>query len=36
LHAPLILHEGPRHVKDGDSFVPQVRAVLRDGAALDF
>jgi tRNA1(Val) A37 N6-methylase TrmN6 len=36
LHAPLILHEGARHLKDGDSFVPQVRAVLRDGAALDF
>jgi tRNA1(Val) A37 N6-methylase TrmN6 len=36
LHAPLILHEGVRHLKDGDSFVPRVRAVLRDGAALDF
>lgn len=36
LHAPLILHEGPAHTKDQDSYVPQVRAALRHGAAIDF
>ncbi|MGC3938243.1 tRNA1(Val) (adenine(37)-N6)-methyltransferase [Roseobacter sp. EG26] len=36
LHAPLILHEGSRHEKDGDSYVPAVKSILRDGAALDF
>ena len=36
LHAPLILHEGPRHESDGDSYTPQVRAVLRDAAPLPF
>jgi len=34
LHAPLILHEGTRHERDGESYLPQIRAVLRDGAAL--
>ncbi|MFK7746725.1 MAG: tRNA1(Val) (adenine(37)-N6)-methyltransferase [Roseobacter sp.] len=34
LHAPLVLHEGPVHEKDGDSYVPAVKAALRDGAAL--
>lgn len=36
LHPPLILHEGPAHTKDQDSYVPQVRAALRHGAAIDF
>ena len=36
MHAPLILHVGPRHEKDGDSFVPEVKAILRDVAALHF
>lgn len=36
LHAPLILHEGPHHARDGDSFVPAIRDVLRSGAALKF
>ncbi len=36
LHAPLVLHEGTAHEKDADSYVPRVRAVLRDGAALSF
>ena len=36
LHAPLVLHEGSAHEKDGDSYVPRVRAALRDGAALHF
>lgn len=36
LHAPLVLHQGPAHEKDADSYVPEVKAVLRDGAALAF
>ena len=36
LHAPLVLHEGAAHEKDGDSYVPSVRAALREGAALHF
>ncbi|WP_282062859.1 tRNA1(Val) (adenine(37)-N6)-methyltransferase [Roseobacter litoralis] len=36
LHTPLILHEGSRHEKDADTYVPRVKAVLRDGAALTF
>jgi len=35
LHAPLVLHRGMHHV-DGDQYAPQVRAVLRTGAALPF
>jgi tRNA1(Val) A37 N6-methylase TrmN6 len=34
LHAPLVLHSGERHEVDGDSYTPQVSAVLREGAAL--
>lgn len=34
LHAPLILHEGRRHERDGESYLPEISAVLRDGAAL--
>ncbi|MGD9295700.1 MAG: methyltransferase [Roseobacter sp.] len=36
LHAPLILHEGATHGRDADSYVPRVKAALRDGAALGF
>ncbi|MCV6823280.1 MULTISPECIES: tRNA1(Val) (adenine(37)-N6)-methyltransferase [Halocynthiibacter] len=36
LHAPLHLHEGRDHVKDADSYLPEIRAILRDGAALNF
>lgn len=36
LHAPQIMHQGARHEKDGDSYVPEIRAVLRTGAALHF
>ncbi len=36
LHAPLILHEGRAHERDADSYVPRVKAALRDGAALEF
>lgn len=31
---PLILHQGDRHLADGDSYLPEIRAVLRDGKAL--
>ena len=37
LHAPLVMHDGPRHTGDaGEDFTPRARAVLRDGAALEF
>jgi tRNA1(Val) A37 N6-methylase TrmN6 len=34
LHAPVILHSGTAHVADGDSYRPDIQAVLRNGAAL--
>lgn len=34
LHPPIILHEGTRHEQDADSYRADIRAVLRDGAAL--
>lgn len=36
LLAPIILHEGASHIADGDSYTPDIRRVLRDGAALKF
>ena len=36
LCAPLVMHEGATHLVDGDSYVPQIRAVLREGAPLTF
>lgn len=36
LHAPQILHQGERHTADVESYVPEIRAVLRDGAALSW
>ena len=33
---PLLLHEGADHRRDGDDYRAEIRAVLRDGAALDF
>jgi hypothetical protein len=30
------VHEGAVHLEDGDSYTPEVRAVLREGAALDW
>jgi tRNA1(Val) A37 N6-methylase TrmN6 len=36
LHPPLVMHQGSQHLKDGDSYVPSIRAVLREGAALVF
>jgi tRNA1Val (adenine37-N6)-methyltransferase len=34
LLAPALLHEGDAHLRDGESYTPEVNAVLRDGAAL--
>ncbi|MBJ6373046.1 tRNA1(Val) (adenine(37)-N6)-methyltransferase [Sedimentitalea arenosa] len=36
LHAPVILHDGARHERDGDSFGAHISAVLREGVALDW
>lgn len=36
LHAPLVLHEGAVHEKDGNSYVPLVQDILRHGAPLIF
>jgi tRNA1(Val) A37 N6-methylase TrmN6 len=35
LMAPLVMHEGPEHVRDGESYTATIRAVLREGAALE-
>jgi tRNA1(Val) A37 N6-methylase TrmN6 len=32
---PLVIHLGPAHDGDRESYTPRVKAVLRDGAALD-
>jgi len=34
LAAPIVLHEGERHLLDGESYTPDIQAVLRQGAAL--
>jgi tRNA1(Val) A37 N6-methylase TrmN6 len=34
LQAPLVLHAGARHVADGESYSPEVQAILRGGAAI--
>lgn len=34
LHAPVILHEGARHERDGDSYTAEISAVLRQGVPL--
>jgi len=36
LHAPMVLHEGATHDGDRDSYGPEIAAVLRDGAALNW
>ena len=36
LYAPLIMHQGAHHEHDADSYVPAVKAVLRDGAPLSY
>ena len=35
LLAPFVLHEGARHEGDGDSYLPEISAVLRDGTGLE-
>ncbi|MEX0305790.1 MAG: tRNA1(Val) (adenine(37)-N6)-methyltransferase [Ruegeria sp.] len=34
LHAPLVLHQGDRHLRDGESYSSEVSAILRKGAAM--
>jgi len=34
LHAPLVLHAGPRHETDAESYTPEISAVLREGKSL--
>ncbi len=34
LHSPIVLHSGDRHERDGDSYMPQIRGVLREGEPL--
>lgn len=36
LFSPRILHCGERHESDGESYMPEIKAVLRDAAALVF
>lgn len=36
LHAPLVLHRGARHERDGDDYTPLISSVLRNGAGLPF
>lgn len=36
LAAPLVLHDGAAHDRDGDDFSARATAILRDGAALEF
>jgi tRNA1Val (adenine37-N6)-methyltransferase len=34
LHPPLVMHEGDRHLRDGEAFTARAQAVLRDGHPL--
>ncbi|TNF21674.1 MAG: methyltransferase domain-containing protein [Rhodobacteraceae bacterium] len=36
LHAPVVLHRGERHARDGDDYTPMISDVLRNAAALPF
>ncbi|OIQ41139.1 MAG: methyltransferase [Roseobacter sp. MedPE-SWde] len=36
LHAPLILHEGARHMSDAESYRTEVREILRQGTPLSW
>ncbi len=36
LHAPCLIHAGERHERDAESYSPEISAVLRQGAALDW
>jgi len=35
LLSPFVLHQGTTHDRDGDSYTPAARAILRDGQALE-
>jgi len=35
LEAPIIMHKGGKHIKDGDSYTDLLSRVLRDGAKID-
>lgn len=35
LQAPLVLHSGDRHLRDGDDYTPVISSVLREAAALE-
>ncbi len=34
MSAPLLTHQGDNHVKDSESYAPEMRAILREGASL--
>ena len=36
LHAPLVLHQGESHQRDGEDYSDSVRAILRQGHALEW
>lgn len=36
LHAPVVLHEGERHLRDEESYCPEIADVLRNAAALSW
>lgn len=36
LHAPMVLHRGESHQRDGEDYSDSVRAILREGRALDW
>ncbi|WP_298258579.1 methyltransferase domain-containing protein [uncultured Litoreibacter sp.] len=36
LHNPLVLHDGPRHLRDGDDFTQAATDILRHGNPVDF
>lgn len=36
LTSPIVLHDGPDHLRDGEDYRAEIRAVLRDGAELTF
>lgn len=36
LHPALVLHEGDVHSVDQDTYLPNIKAILRDGAPLEF
>jgi tRNA1(Val) A37 N6-methylase TrmN6 len=36
LHPPFVMHEGERHLRDGENYSASAEQVLRQGAALEF